>query len=471
MANLDLCYTPATELVRMYRAKTISPVEVIQNSLNRIDEVNATLNCFCFTYPEEALQKAKAAEQALASGKARPLEGIPMAIKDFTPTKGKVTTRGSRLLENWVPDWNPVLVERLEAAGAIMVGKTTTPEFATSGFTDSPLWGITRNPWDASRTPGGSSGGSGAAVASGCVPFAEGTDMGGSVRIPAALCGIVGLKPTIGRIPMDIIDTVYCNISHFGPLARTVDDAALFLDTVQGEHASDIQSLPRCELSIPTPSDVTGMKFALDVTLGFCAVGTGVEANLRATADALREAGAIIEEVDLGWDSKIVDMWTGSWGIFMAAAYDKLTDIPLDENRERMSIGLVKLIELGRKIDAVTARKWEFERTRYWRTLGKVLANHHALLCPSMAIPAPPVEMHDSDFNGVNEQGLLKCMDMTGVFNYMAQCPVLSVPSGFTEGLPTATQIVARRWDDALALRIGAAIEHAMPWAQNRPNI
>ncbi|MFA9420475.1 MAG: amidase [Gammaproteobacteria bacterium] len=471
MANLDLCYTPATELARKYRAKEISPVEVIQNSLDRIDEVNGRLNCFCFTYPEEALEKAKAAEQALASGKVRTLEGIPMAIKDFTPTKGKVTTRGSKLLENWVPDWNPAIVERLEAAGAIMVGKTTTPEFATSGFTDSPLWGITRNPWDTSRTPGGSSGGSGAAVASGCVPFAEGTDMGGSVRIPAALCGIVGHKPTIGRIPMDIIGTAYCNISHFGPLARSVSDATLFLDTVQGEHPSDIQSLPRCELEIPTPSDVKGMKFALDVSLGFCAVDAGVEANLRATADALRDAGAVIEEIDLGWDKKLFDLWNDTWAIFMAAAYANTTDAPLDENRERMSKGLVYLIEKGRKIDAVTARKAEFERTKYWHKLGAILENHHALLCPTMTITAPPVEMRDWDFGNVNEQGMLECMDMTSPFNYMAQCPTLSVPSGFVDGLPTATQIVARRWNDPLALRIGAAIEKAMPWSHKRPDI
>ncbi|MCZ6797107.1 MAG: amidase, partial [Gammaproteobacteria bacterium] len=370
MVDLDLCYTSAVELARKYRSGEISPLEVVQNSLDRIEQVNQKLNCFCFTYPEQALQKATAAGQAFADGKARSLEGIPVAIKDFTPTKGKRTTRGSKLLEDWVPDWNPVLVERLEAAGAIMVGKTNTPEFATSGFTDSPLWGVTRNPWDTARTTGGSSGGSGAAVASGCVPFAEGTDMGGSVRIPAGLCGIVGHKPSIGRIPMDIIDTSYCNISHFGPLARTVSDAALFLDTVQGEHCADIQSLPRCELSIPSPSDVQGMSFALDVSLGFCAVDPGVESNLRASAEALRQAGAKVQEVDLGWDAKIVDMWYGTWAIFMAAAYDNTTQVPLDENRDRMSQGLVKLIEKGRKIDAVTARKWEFERTRYWHKLG-----------------------------------------------------------------------------------------------------
>ncbi|MFZ9037707.1 MAG: amidase [Gammaproteobacteria bacterium] len=471
MVDHDLCYTPATDLIRSYLAREISPVEVVQNSLERIEEVNAALNCFCFVYPEEALAKAEIAEDRLHKGDGRPLEGVPIAIKDFTPTKGKVTTRGSRLLQDWVPDWNPVVVERLEAAGAIMVGKTTTPEFATSGFTDSPLWGITRNPWDPARTPGGSSGGSGAAVASGCVPLAEGTDMGGSVRIPAALCGVVGHKPSLGRIPMDIIDTVYDNISHFGPLARTVSDAALFLDIAQGEHPSDIQSLPRCQLDNPVPGDVEGMKFALDVTLGFCAVDPGVESNLRASAAALADAGAVIEEIDLGWDSNIVEMWEGTWGIFMAAAYDKLTDVPLDENRDRMSEGLVKWIELGRTIDAVTARQWEFERTKYWHKLGAVLEKHHALICPTMAVTAPPVEMRDWDFGGTNAAGMFECMDMTGAFNYMAQCPALSVPSGFADGLPTAIQIVARRYDDALALNIGAAVEQAAPWSHRRPKI
>ncbi len=471
MANLDLCYTPATELLRRYDAGEISPVEVVENSLARIAEVNPTLNCFCFTYPEDALAAAKTADQRLASGKARPLEGIPLAIKDFTPTRGKVTTRGSRLLENWVPERSAVIVERLEAAGAIMVGKTTTPEFATSGFTDSPLWGITRNPWNPARTPGGSSGGSGAAVASGCVPIAEGTDMGGSVRIPAALCGIVGLKPSLGRIPMDIIDTVYDNISHFGPLARCVSDVALFLDVVQGEHPSDIQSLPRCELSVPPAANVSGMKLALDVTLGFCAVDAGVEANLRTTAEALRDAGAIVAEIELGWDRNIVDLWNDSWAIFMAAAYQRLTDVPLDENRERMSKGLVDLIETGLEIDAVSARAAEFERSRYWRKLGAVLERHHALLCPTMAITAPPVEMRDWDFGKVNAQGLSEFMDMTSPFNYTAQCPALSVPSGFADGLPTATQIVARRYDDALALNIGAAIENHLPWSHLRPDI
>lgn len=470
MADLDLCYTPATELIKNYRSKNLSPVDVVKNALDRIEEVNPTLNCFCFTYPDEAMNKAKAAEQALVSGNARPLEGVPMAIKDFTPTKGKTTTRGSKLLENWVPDRSAVLVERLEAAGAIMVGKTTTPEFATSGFTDSPLWGYTRNPWNPERTTGGSSGGSGAAVASGCVPFAEGTDMGGSVRIPGALCGIVGHKPSLGRIPMDIIETTFDNISHFGPLARTINDAALFLDIVQGEDPSDIQSIARCDLG-SIPANVKALSLAYDVDLGFCAVEKGVADNMMTAVEALRDAGANITEVDIEWDRGIVDLWYETWAVFMAAAYAELTDVPLSENRDRMSEGLVGLIEMGDDISAVQARRGEFQRTKYWHKLAAILEDHHALLCPTMAVVAPPVEMRDSDFGDDNENGMMKVMDMTAQFNYTAQCPALSVPSGFSDGLPTALQIVARKWDDPLALRIGSAVEKAMPWADKRPNI
>src|SRR5262245_66371013 len=199
MADLDLCYTPATELAARIRGRKLSPVELMKNTLARIEEINPKLNCFCFVYPEEAITKAREAEKAVTDGRALgPLHGIPIAIKDLTPTKDKRTTLGSYTHENWIPDSNAVIVDRLQAAGAIMVGKTTTPEFAYSSFTESPLWGVTYNPWDRKRTPGGYSRGSGAAVASRCVQLAEGTDMGGSVRIAAAWCGIVGLMRGMG---------------------------------------------------------------------------------------------------------------------------------------------------------------------------------------------------------------------------------------------------------------------------------
>ena len=472
MPDLDLSYTPASELARMVRAKEISPVEIVQNSLDRIEQVNPELNCFCFTYPEEALKKARDAEHAIMAGDdIGPLMGIPIAIKDFTPTKGKTTTRGSHLLKDWVPDWDAVLVQRLETAGAIMVGKTATPEFATSGFTNTPLWGVTRNPWDTTRTSGGSSGGSGAAVASGCVPMAEGTDMGGSVRIPAGLCGIVGLKPSLGRIPMDIIDTVFDNISHFGPLTRTINDATTFLDITQGQHACDIQSIPRCNLDSPATGDIRGMKIALSIDLGFFAVDPGIEANLRNTADALRDAGATVEEVSLDWDNSLVHDWDGAWAVFMAAAYARLTDVDIEENAHQLSDGFAHLVRKGQKISAVTARGWDFNRTRAWQKLAAIHETYDALLCPTMAVLAPSADLGDNDFGGVDENGRTLGMDMTSVFNFVAQCPALSVPSGFSNGLPTAAQIVTRKWDDATALRIGAAIENALPWARKRPNI
>ena len=270
MADLDLAYTPAVELVRLISEKSLSPVELMENCLARIDEVNPRLNCFCFVFAEEAMDLARAAERAVASGEALgPMHGLPVGIKDVTPTAGKFTTRGSRMYEDWVPEEDALIVRRFARAGAIMVGKTTTPEFAYDSFTESPLWGITRNPWNPERTPGGSSGGSGAAVASGCVPLAEGTDMGGSVRIPAAFCGLVGLKPSLGRIPMDILPTVFDNISHFGPLARSVSDAALFMNVTSGPWERDILSLPeKVEFPVPPDREVRGMKLALSPDLG-----------------------------------------------------------------------------------------------------------------------------------------------------------------------------------------------------------
>src|SRR5579872_6183314 len=291
MSDLDLCFNSASEMARRICDRRLSPVALTENSLARIAEVTPKPNCFCFVYPEEALAKAKEAEAAVKAGRRLgPLHGVPFAIKDLTPTKGKRTTLGSYAYEHWVPEADAPIVEALTKAGGIMVGKTTTPEFAYSGFTESPLWGITRNPWAPSRTPGGSSGGSGAAVASGCVPLVEGSDMGGSVRIPASLCGIVGLKPSFGRIPFTILPSQFDSLSHFGPLARTIDDAALFLDVTQGPDERDIQSLkPRLEIPKPIPGDVRGWRLALAPTLGFLFLDPEVEAAVRSAAAALAE--------------------------------------------------------------------------------------------------------------------------------------------------------------------------------------
>jgi Asp-tRNA(Asn)/Glu-tRNA(Gln) amidotransferase A subunit family amidase len=468
VTDLDLCYTPATELARLVWAGELSPVEIVSNSLARIEQVNPKLNCFCFVFPDEAMALAREAERAVRDGRELgPLHGVPVAIKDLTPTKGKRTTMGSYAFEHYVPEESALIVDKLLGAGAIMVGKTTTPEFAYSSFTESPLWGITRNPWNPARTPGGSSGGSGAAVASGCVPLAEGTDMGGSVRIPASWSGLVGLKPSFGRIPLDFLPTQFDTIQHFGPLARTVADARLFLAVAQGPDDRDIMSLaPALELSGPLDASAEGLRLALDVDLGHYAIDPEVEAATREAAAALADAGARVEEVDLRWTRELSDAWVEHWGVYLAAIFgDKL-----EEYRERMDPRVVGLMDAGLAMSAVDFKRLEFLRTDAWKKLRPILERYDALLCPTMSQTARPVEEDDFIWYEDRGDGLYHGLDLTCPFNYVSQCPVLSVPSGWSsEGLPIGLQIVARRYRDDLALRIGAALERVRPWARRRP--
>ncbi len=467
--DLDLCYTPATELARLIRTRALSPVELVRNSLERIDAVNPTLNCFCFVFADEALALARDAEAAVARGDGLgALHGIPIAIKDLTPTAGKRTTMGSYAFEHHVPERSALIVERLLGAGAIMVGKTTTPEFAYSSFTDSPLWGITRNPWNRDRTPGGSSGGSAAAVASGCVPLAEGTDMGGSVRIPASWSGLVGLKPSFGRIPLDFLPTQFDMIHHFGPLARTIDDARLFLAVAQGPDDRDITSqAPGLDLSGPLDTSAEGLSLALDVDLGHYAIAPEVESCVRDAAAALADAGAVVEEVDLRWTRELSDAWVKHWGVYLAAIFGHV----LPEYREKMDPRVLAFIDDGLAMGAVEFKRLEFVRTRAWEELRPILGRHHALLCPTMSRPAPPVGEDDAPYYADRSDGLYHALDLTCQFNYVSQCPALSVPAGWTDGLPVGLQIVARRFEDELALRIGGVLERVRPWAQHRPSI
>lgn len=473
MADLDLAYTPAVELARLIRTKAVSPVAVVENALRRIAEINPKLNAFCFVYADEALATARAAEAAVTAGRTLgPLHGVPVAIKDLTPTKGKRTTMGSRLREHWVPDTDAIVVERLLAAGAIMIGKTTTPEFAYVPRSGSPLWGTTRNPWDQTRTPGMSSMGSAAAVATGCVPLAEGSDMGGSIRNPAAYCSLVGLKPSFGRIPFEVFPSQFDQTCHFGPLARTVDDAALFLRATEGPDDRDIQAfVPPAEIPVPVPGDVRGLRLAFSPDLGYAYVDPEIAANIARAVDALRDAGATVDEVALGLTKEVAEVDSLHWDVYSAAMLrDELAADP--SLRDQLDPLFLRTIDNGFKVRAVDLKRCEIVATKLWKTLRPVFAKYAALLCPSALTPALKLDFSPSDFNYVDSDGRYRARALTSPFNLVGRCPALAVPTGFTAaGLPTGIQIVGRRYDDVGALRVGKALEAAIGWPAARPPI
>jgi Asp-tRNA(Asn)/Glu-tRNA(Gln) amidotransferase A subunit family amidase len=470
MVDLDQAYMSATEIAEAIRGRKLSALEVTTNSLARIAQVNAELNCFCFVYPDEALAAARKADEAVARGdKLGRLHGVPIAFKDMTPTAGKRTTLGSYAFEHWVPDHNAAIVDRLLAEGAIMVGKTTTSELAYSFITDTKLWGATKNPWNTGHTPGGSSGGSAAAVASGCLPLAEGCDMGGSVRLPASFCGLVGLKPSFGRIPFDILPSQFDTFCHFGPLARTVADAALFLALAMGPDDRDFSSLPSLDdIRVPPEDDVRGLRLALSLDLGYYAVDEEVSANTLHAADTLRELGAHVEQVEIPWTREISEAGWIHWDVYTAL----IIGDRFEEFRDRMDATVVASVERGRRASALDFKRVDFTRTKQWQAVAPIFETFDALLCPTTALPALPIGVNEDEFGGDDPQGRFQHFEMTFPFNMLSACPAMSVPSGFNAaGLPTGLQIVGRRHDDAMVLRIGNALERSMNWRQARPDL
>lgn len=452
---------PASEIAAGVRSGAFSAVSVMEESLRRARAAQSDLNLFTLIREEQALAAAARVDEDIRSGRSPgPLAGVPFAAKDLTPTRGDLTTLGSFTSGEWVPDETALVVRRLEAAGAILMGKTTTPEFAYASFTHSPRFGITRNPVDPARTPGGSSGGSAAAVRRGVVPFAEGTDMGGSVRIPAALSGVVGLKPSLGRIPMTILPSVFDNISHFGPLARTVEDAVIFLQATGGASEEDIQSLPLVfDPDAARPADLKGRRYAFSMDLGYYRVDPEVAASVAEAISRMREAGAEIEEVSPGWTRRVNDEWFDLWCVFMSAFFGER----LEPFRERMDPAVVAMIERGLAMGATHTKRIEILRTDMWREMARILSGNDAFLCPTCAVPAPLVTETDDDYVLTLEDGRFRGLDMTCPFNLLPQLPALSVPIRPTaSGLPVGLQIIGHRFADEAVLAIGGAVERLL---------
>lgn len=459
----------ATELSAAVRSGARRAVDIVTASLRRAAQVQPALNPFTEIYADDAMAEAARIDALAPDARAAlPLCGVPVAIKDFTPMAGKRTTSGSLVFRDHVSDRDAVVVERLRRAGAIVVARTTTPEFAHSGFTHSRLWGVTRNPWDAARTSGGSSGGSGVAVATGCVPLAEGTDMGGSVRIPAALCGTVGYIPSQGRIPMDILPTQSDALSRFGCLSRTVADAALFLAATEGPDDRDHSSLPSLPPVATAGRPGWAPRLAASLDLGIYDVAPDVAALFHRTLAALRAAGATVDMVQPAATLQEIRDWDAMWAVFFAGDVGHL----LDTHADSLDPEVVALIEQGRRFSAVDMRRIDHRRAALWARLAGVMAGYDGLICPSTCATAPLAGQTDRGVTSVRPDGRYRALDMSVLFNMVGRCPVISVPIGLTpEGLPAGAQIVGARHDDSGVLAVARFIEASQPWAGLWPTL
>jgi Asp-tRNA(Asn)/Glu-tRNA(Gln) amidotransferase A subunit family amidase len=474
-ADLDLAYTTAVEQARLVATRQVSPRELVENAVARIDAIQPVLNCFTEVWVDEALAAAdEAAAAVVRGGAAGALHGVPIALKETTQIAGKPFTSGSLTHRDVVADRDAAVTRAMRRAGAIVLGQTTSPEFAHTLQTDSPMWGATRNPYDPAFTPGGSSGGSGVAVATGCVALAEGSDMGGSVRIPAAWCGIVGLKPGLGRIPMDVLPGLFDSISHHGPLARCVDDARLFLSAAQGPDDADIMSVTTpLDLRDPLSGDVRGMRLGLSLDFTTWWVDPEIRTAVQAAADALADAGAVVDEVDLPLTEDDEMLWVQLWGVFMSAYFGHL----VDEHAGEMDPDVLRLVDVGNSLSATQYKRLEIARTDVWHRVRGALAGRDALLCPTMAVPPVAATKAERTRPERHHDGRYHASDMTGVFNLVAPCPAMSVPCGAHgpgahEGLPIGLQIVGNRWREPDVLRVGRGVELALPeWSRRRPPI
>jgi aspartyl-tRNA(Asn)/glutamyl-tRNA(Gln) amidotransferase subunit A len=461
----DLAFVPATELAAAIRARKVSPVEVVEAVLARIDLLNPRLNAYCTVTADAARREARAAEAAVMRGDPLgPLHGVPVSVKDLVITRGVRTTFGSRIYSENIPGEDAPSVVRLKAAGAILVGKTTTPEFGWKGVTDSPLFGVSRNPWDLERTPGGSSGGAGAAVAAGLAPLAVGTDGGGSIRIPGSFCGVFGLKPTYGLVPV-FPASATGTLSHAGPMTRTVRDAALMLQVLAGPDDRDPLSFPSTgqDLTAGLGDGVRGLRAAWSPTLGYAAVDPEVRRVTEAAVRRFEKLGLVLEQVDRVFEDPD-PIWSP---LFYGGIAGRLHD-SLEEWREQMDPGLVQVVEEGSRIGAVQLGKASSARAAFTEEVREFFAGHELLLTPTLAVPpfAAGLEQPPEDRGGSR----LAWVAFTYPFNLTGQ-PAATVPCGFTQdGLPIGLQIVGRRLADFTVLRAAAAFEAAAPWANRRPS-
>lgn len=472
-----ICEMDLVSLAGEIAGKRLSPVEVVDAVLERLDRLDPMLHAFTTVVPEMARRRAMQVEADLQAGRAvGPLAGVPTGVKDLIATRGIRTASGSVAYAEFVPEEDDVVVERLEAAGAVVVGKTQVPEFGYSGTGQTPLGEPTRNPWHLDRTSGGSSAGSGAAVATGIGPFSLGSDGGGSVRIPASFCGLYGMKATMGRVPLypGTKDERYPGVSswesleHIGPLTRTVADAALVFSVIAGPDDRDRLSIPSDDVDWrrAVDGDLDSLKIAYSPDLGYAAVEPGVRAVVdRAVEVFERDLGLTVERADPGW----ADPYDAFWGVVVNESDLVGLRRLADQLGDDMTPHLVEVLGAGwtaeQLTDAVMGRKALYNAA--WR----FFRQYDLLLTPTLTVPPFEHGIQGPTIVDGRQVEPFAWLSFTLPFNLTGQ-PAATVPAGFTDdGLPVGLQIVGRRLDDALVLRASAAFETAAPWRDHWPEM
>ena len=470
MADGDLAFTPASRLLEMMDAGEVSSVELTEMYLRRIEEFNPRLNAYLTVSADEAMAQAREADAARARGERAPMLGIPTSIKDLEATKGIRSTMGSLVFDGMVPDRDSVLVERVKAAGAVILGKTNTPEFGLLGVTQNRLGDPCCNPWDPTRTSGGSSGGAAAAVIAGLCSVAPGTDGGGSVRLPSSFCGLYGLKPTLGRVPRaGGFGKPSPNLtSQAGPMARTVRDAALLLQVLAGHDSRDPSSLRSAtpDYFAGLGQSIQGLRIAWSPDLGYCPVDPQVLEATASAAQMFQEFGCVVEETDFSLDNPLPPFYDifysnnfASWGHLLEESPDALTDY----GRTFLEHGSHATgVDFARAIAAVEVMKSK---------LADLLERYDLLMTPTVAVPAFPHGQFPTQIgNHVMEDPRRGFSPYTRPFNVIGS-PAASIPCGMSsEGLPIGLHIIGRHEDEATILRASAAFEQARPWPQ-RPAV
>lgn len=468
----ELCFTPATELAAMIRGRKISPVEVVEAVLGRIEALNPRLNAYLAINDEGARQAAKAAETAVMQEEALGLlHGLPVSIKDLEPTAGLRCTYGSKFYADNIAKIDGIITERVKAAGGIIIGKTNTPHYGHKDMCDNLLGPPCRNPWRLERTSGGSSGGAAAAVAAGLAPLAHGTDGAGSIRIPAALCGVFGFKPSFGRVPYWPNQDIWAARAHSGPLTRTVADAALLMRAIAGPDPRDpttIDNTPEDYVAALTDplAALRGLWVAWSADFGYAAVDPQVRQLTAQAAERFTGFGCVVEAVDPDWNDPR-ETTAISWYASFAGRFGQL----YDRQPDWIEPSLAEMIEAGRRVSGEDLVKASLARTVFYHQAREFFKQYDLLLTPQMPVGAWSVEQGPREIGGVSTPSMFDRLNFTFPFNMTGQ-PAASVPCGFTsEGLPVALQIVGRWHADTLVLQAAAAFEQAMPWADRQPQV